>query len=283
MGQQRLDRVPRREGIARELEKGTGLSETAGSPPVRRLLGTSTPGGEPRGRGGPGRCRQAPGRLLPLHAPDQSADVLQDVGRPREPSPGPRRARPGRVRGSRNPGHGHGGLQTHRPATCALGSAEQAAGAARLWAGLSVGFPSLALVQSPGRFQHLATPCSAGRQPPLAAGILQARILEWAAMPSSTGSSRPRDPRQVSCFAGGFFIVWTTWEGFTLPRYSLIWKLSKRRYWGYGSFLQWAQWVISSIFIPSLLSGEVGRRLENFKLLSVMWFFLVTSPHPGAI
>ena len=30
-------------------------------------------------------------------------------------------------------------------------------------------------------------------------GILQARILEWVAMPSSRGSSRPRDQIHVSC------------------------------------------------------------------------------------
>jgi len=39
-------------------------------------------------------------------------------------------------------------------------------------------------------------------------GILQARILEWVAMPSSTGSSRPRDRTRVSCVsctAGRFF------------------------------------------------------------------------------
>ena len=29
-------------------------------------------------------------------------------------------------------------------------------------------------------------------------GILQARILEWVAMPSSRGSSQPRDQTQVS-------------------------------------------------------------------------------------
>ena len=32
-------------------------------------------------------------------------------------------------------------------------------------------------------------------------GILQARILEWVAMPSSRGSSWPRDQTQVSCIA----------------------------------------------------------------------------------
>ena len=36
-------------------------------------------------------------------------------------------------------------------------------------------------------------------------GILQARILEWVAMPSSRGSSQPRDQTQVSCIAGRFF------------------------------------------------------------------------------
>ena len=30
-------------------------------------------------------------------------------------------------------------------------------------------------------------------------GILQARILEWVAMPSSRGSSQPRDQISVSC------------------------------------------------------------------------------------
>ena len=39
-------------------------------------------------------------------------------------------------------------------------------------------------------------------------GILQAKILEWIAMPSSRGSSQPRDQTCASCscyIAGGFF------------------------------------------------------------------------------
>ena len=36
--------------------------------------------------------------------------------------------------------------------------------------------------------------------------------LEWVAMPSSRGSSQPRDWTQVSCIAGGFFTIWTTRE-----------------------------------------------------------------------
>ena len=41
-------------------------------------------------------------------------------------------------------------------------------------------------------------------------GILQARILEWVAIPFSRGSYQPRNPTRVSCFAGGFFTSWAT-------------------------------------------------------------------------
>ena len=43
-------------------------------------------------------------------------------------------------------------------------------------------------------------------------GILQARILEWVAIPSSRASSWPRDRTQVSCIAGWFFTIWATRE-----------------------------------------------------------------------
>ena len=43
-------------------------------------------------------------------------------------------------------------------------------------------------------------------------GILQARILEWVAMPFSRGPSWPRDRTQVSCIAGRFFTIWATRE-----------------------------------------------------------------------
>ena len=43
-------------------------------------------------------------------------------------------------------------------------------------------------------------------------GIFQARILEWIAMPSSRGSSQPRDQTQVSRIAGRFFTSWDTRE-----------------------------------------------------------------------
>ena len=36
-------------------------------------------------------------------------------------------------------------------------------------------------------------------------GILQARVLEWVAISSSRGSSRPRNRTRVSCIVGRFF------------------------------------------------------------------------------
>jgi len=43
-------------------------------------------------------------------------------------------------------------------------------------------------------------------------GILQARILEWVAVPFSRGSSQPMDGTQVSRIAGRFFTIWATRE-----------------------------------------------------------------------
>ena len=43
-------------------------------------------------------------------------------------------------------------------------------------------------------------------------GILQARILEWIAIPFSRGSSWPSDRTQVSHIIGRFFTIWATRE-----------------------------------------------------------------------
>ena len=60
-------------------------------------------------------------------------------------------------------------------------------------------------------FSHVwlfTTLWTTAHQAPLSMGIFQARILEWVAMPSSRGSSSPKDQSHVSCsscIAGGFF------------------------------------------------------------------------------
>ena len=65
----------------------------------------------------------------------------------------------------------------------------------------------LCYAYSLSRVQLFVIPWTVALQAPLSMGILQARILEWVTMPSSRGSSQPRDPTHVSCIAGGFFTV----------------------------------------------------------------------------
>ena len=51
--------------------------------------------------------------------------------------------------------------------------------------------------------------------------ILQARVLEWVAIPFSRGSPWPRDRTQVSRIAGGFFTIWAPrvlWAPYWPPR-----------------------------------------------------------------
>ena len=73
---------------------------------------------------------------------------------------------------------------------------------------IPLGRPSSQSAQS---LQSCPTTCSHMNYSPLGSsvhGFLQARILEWVAMPFSRGSSQPRDWTCVfcvSCIAGGFF------------------------------------------------------------------------------
>ena len=78
-------------------------------------------------------------------------------------------------------------------------------------------------------------------------GILQARILEWVAVPISKGSSQPRDWTQVSRIAGGFFTNWAMRE-------AIAWEMS--------AIVQW--------FEHSLVLSFLGIRLE-IDFFSVLW------------
>ena len=55
-------------------------------------------------------------------------------------------------------------------------------------------------------------------------GILQARRPEWVAMPSSRGSSWPRDPTCISCTAGGFSTTEPPGKLNILIRIKNIWR-----------------------------------------------------------
>ena len=66
-------------------------------------------------------------------------------------------------------------------------------------------FNKLCVCQSLSRICLFVTPWTVAQPGSSAPGILQERILEWVAIPFFRGSSQPRDPTQVSCFAGRFF------------------------------------------------------------------------------
>ena len=53
--------------------------------------------------------------------------------------------------------------------------------------------------------------------------ILQARMLEWVAVPFSRGSLQPRDWTCVSCNAGRFFTIWATREASGYNRVKESW------------------------------------------------------------
>ena len=75
-------------------------------------------------------------------------------------------------------------------------------------------------------------------------GILQARILEWVAIPFSRGPSQPRDRTQVSHNAGGFFTVWATreaqenWSGYSIPSQGIF--MTQGSIWG----LLHCRWIL---------------------------------------
>ena len=66
-------------------------------------------------------------------------------------------------------------------------------------------------------------------------GILQARILEWIAIPFSRGSPWPRDWTLVSCIAGSFFTTWAIGK-------SLLTKISMSK------LVFWVKFTHSSSF-----------------------------------
>ena len=103
------------------------------------------------------------------------------------------------------------------------------------------------------RLQFFVTPWTVCSPPGSSVhGILQARIVEWVALPSSRESSQPRDQTRVSCFAGRFFTTWATRVALQVPPYL---GLSFRFCWVVSMIhlqLLWKFFSFSSSF-PSIL------------------------------
>ena len=79
-------------------------------------------------------------------------------------------------------------------------------------------------------------------------GILQARILEWVAIPFSRGSFQPRDRTQVSCIAGGLLTVWAlSWKPIQFSLCPITLKGVP-----FGHFIRWASMSFSSSRSTSL-------------------------------
>ena len=74
-------------------------------------------------------------------------------------------------------------------------------------------------------------------------GILQARILEWVAIPFSRGSSWSRDRIQFSYIAGRFFTLWATREAQDTVNPSPYFRSYQARSWTYltlgGDLQRW--------------------------------------------
>ena len=80
-------------------------------------------------------------------------------------------------------------------------------------------------------------------------GILQARILEWVAMPFSKGSSQPRAWTQVSHTAAGFFPVWTMREDHSALLAQAEWRTAPP---AEASLTWWDMKVKVSIFLSTM-------------------------------
>ena len=88
-------------------------------------------------------------------------------------------------------------------------------------------------------------------------GILQARILEWVAIPFSRGSSWPRDQTRVSCIAGRFFTVWTTRE-------ELLLKFSWFKRERVPFFFAFIAYCITHVDQLFLMRGSAGFAIYKF-------------------
>ena len=105
-------------------------------------------------------------------------------------------------------------------------------------------------------------------QASLSMGILQERILEWVAMPSSSGSSQPRNWTPVSCIAGRFFTSWTTREAqichYTpvIQQYRLTYMGETERQWLWWT--KWWHWKFYSVRVSkTAVKGGIRYRIPG--------------------
>ena len=91
-------------------------------------------------------------------------------------------------------------------------------------------------------------------------GILQARILEWAAISFCRGSSQPRDWNWVSCIAGRFYTLWATREADTAYLQGKLIRIKKTFK---GS---------SPLANPNSISGDLSQEFKRYKVFWTKMF-----------
>ena len=114
--------------------------------------------------------------------------------------------------------------------------------------------------------------------------ILQARILEWVAVPLSRGSSPPRDWTQVSSIAGRLFTIWATILVNLLSRratFSHKWKSFKYSFpfdvcaghWNQLSISldSWTRRAESTVCDGYEAQGKIGYYHLSFQSCNVPW------------
>ena len=100
-------------------------------------------------------------------------------------------------------------------------------------------------------------------------GILQARILEWVAMPSSRGSSQPKGWSHISQFpalAGGFFTTSTIQEVHIIMEYYSIIYYSNIYVMEYYSAIKMNEIMSSAetwIDLEGIILSETSQRKTN--------------------
>ena len=87
--------------------------------------------------------------------------------------------------------------------------------------------------------------------------ILQARILEWIAIPFSRGFSPPRDWTWVSCTAGGFFTNWATEASLVAQTGKYLPAMQKPGFHPWVGKIPWRrEWQPTTVFLPGEFYGQ---------------------------
>ena len=137
------------------------------------------------------------------------------------------------------------------------------------------------LAQSLQWYPSLCNPVDCGPPGSSVHAIPQARVLEWVAMPSSRGSSQPRDRTSVSCVsctAGRFFTTshqgspimlhatLKRWKGLMWGAYHLIYSTSFRKLIG-----QLTVWTL--LFMDIKDTAHLCLQVSKHKIIELKIFF----------